>query len=277
MTKIKKITIASILWNILIFLLLLFQTRMVYLIIKTNLFPTMRLLKPLIDGNIIAFLKTNIIITAIMIVLMILFEIIIFFMVNKFLYKLYIGYSKNESKIKLNKNMHGFAKTYKYNNIYFTCIIIFFIVLNLYGVFSLYGMYNQIDFSMNNKTVQSVYDIVMNVNIEEVQNLNDLTELVTKALEQIKNDSIIYQFVIKTSRFLEMNHYLNKLFFIFAYALLGFGIFKGLKVYISLLDKNERKIVIYVKSHDDKEHTDSKYIKLYSEEGKNEKIYINFE
>ncbi len=231
MSKLKKLTIISVTYNVILFLLLFFQTAFIYSIIEKNLFPTFRFIKPLLEKNFIEFIKNRLIIAVITIFCMIIIEIILFFVINWMFQKKYSEFKQNGETAKFTNIM---SKYYKYMNIHVSIFLIVFILSVSYYSFNLISISNDIDLSMNNKTINSVYEIAMETSID---NLADIEGFVDVSIKKIKNDSEIYKFVVQVINFVDIIYYINRFFYMISYVALIFGIYKGTRLYFNLNKK----------------------------------------
>ncbi|PID82938.1 MAG: hypothetical protein CSB15_00630 [Clostridiales bacterium] len=231
MDRLKKFTAISALWNIILVLLLFFQSTFIFSIVKSNLFPTLGFIKPIVDEKFVDFISNRIIIMVVTIIIMIIVELVMFFMINRFLYRTYTDYECSEVSSNLTYKIKKNGKFYKYLNIYMIICIIVLIGILVFNLFSILGTYNEIDLSMNNKTVKSVYEIAVNTEFNKIENIKTFAET---SIEKIKSDSAIYSFVMKIVGFIENVLLYNKMFYIISYLLLFFGVFINVKFYISL-------------------------------------------
>ncbi|VWL85342.1 hypothetical protein [Oceanivirga miroungae] len=220
MDRLKKLTILSSIWNLVIFLLLFFQSSIIFEIVRENLFPSLKFIKPLFDDKIISFIKSQIILTIITIVIMILVEIVLFFVINTILQKKYNKYIN--------------FKYYKYLNIYFIISILILLFTIGYYSINILNHYNGIYFNMNNKTLNSIIEILKNT---EFTNMVNVETFINLSIEKIKNDSEIYKFVIEVLNFIDAIYYIKLIFYKLSYILLVFGIYKNIRIYLSIDEK----------------------------------------
>ncbi len=225
MKKFNNLGILGICWNIIILLLLFFQTNILIAILKERLFPQMHFIKPLLEGDFIAFIKMRAISATVIIVILIIVELIVFFMINRQLARRFKSNKDSETNekytIKLQKYYASLSK-------YLIISIILCIAILAFSSFNIYQHAASIDFSENNATIQSIKSLVLNIEIEK---LADMEKFIDAAIVQIKSDSVIYQFCIAILNAFDLMYYFKEIWFLLTYIILGYGIYLNVRMY----------------------------------------------
>ncbi len=110
-----------------------------------------------------------------------------------------------------------------------------FLVFSAVGIGTIAG---ELDLTMNNKAISTIYDAVMNANIQQLADINNLVETITNT---IKNSDMV-RLVEKVLDTVNGISVIQKAWYIVGYILLAVGLFFHGKLFIHRRKNNQKEI-----------------------------------
>lgn len=227
MNKIRNKSVFAIFWNILLLVLLYFQTDILFKIIKNEVFLKLKSMENFTNESFLNFMKERLTAGAVIIIVFILVEIIIFF-VGNFMFS---GYFK---KISRNtefseksgvKDINFLHKYYKYLNLFMFLMIIILILIIIFFSFRIIDLSKSIDLSSNSQVNKDIHEIISNSKVEKISDIKNLLE---EIINHLKTGNI-YKLATSILDSLKSLSLFKKVWYFLMYVILIFGALINIK------------------------------------------------
>ncbi|PID82400.1 MAG: hypothetical protein CSB16_01490 [Clostridiales bacterium] len=227
MSRLKRLSIISIFWNLIMLALLFFQSRVLKSIIQDKVFPGDDTLGTVLEGNYLDVLKNRAIDAAIVVGIIIVVQIILFFVVNFLFCRKLKKLNKAEVEIKESKHLE---KYYRYIMIYMLVFLIVFLSFAVFSGLKISNLANEMDFKIDEGSLFVLGGIVVDI---KSNGLPTLKEFINDALDVFSDSPDIKQFLSTAFGRLNTLISIEKYWHIISYIILAFGMFLSTRLLAS--------------------------------------------
>ncbi len=221
MQQIKKLAQISGAWNIGLGLLMFFQGSILLKIIIGQLFPSIKYVRPIAEERFSSYIQAQCVKTAIIVILLILIEIIAFFVVNAIIARKYKRIAQDTQLLKQRWGRR-LSRYFCYINIYGALMLAIFLGGIVIFALSLAKHTNAIDFSMQNPSVAHIHNLILSA---DFSSLAKIEELISAIIAEIKNNSALYKLINTAINSISFMQFFVGAWTYLSYGLLGFGIY----------------------------------------------------